>query len=218
MLNYKHIYNQDYFNGKNSCFWIGGYGQNWGFANRYFNNIYNSFIAYIDQSPKSKVLDVGCAYGFILERFPGNFAKYGLDVSGHAVEIAKKRLPNASIRTADVQEKFPFSQNFFDYVICNDVLEHLEEPGKTLINIYHVLKKDGLFFLTLPNLNLIRKLLLFYPDKLEHHISLKPFHKVYNLLLNSGFKVVNRWTFINPAFYLRLPGFLGIESAFVCKK
>jgi len=53
----------------------------------------------------------------------------------------------------DVQEeKLPFKNNYFDYVIFTEVLEHFWlSPVFSLQEIYRVLKKDGIMFLTTPS-------------------------------------------------------------------
>lgn len=45
---------------------------------------------------------------------------------------------------------FPFDDKIFDNVICNQVLEHVFNPDKFLKEINRVLRKDGLFLLTVP--------------------------------------------------------------------
>jgi SAM-dependent methyltransferase len=59
----------------------------------------------------------------------------------------------------DIQENLPgtvdylgqmdtLPSNFFDYVLCTQVLEHLKEPSKAFKNFYRILKKGGKVFLT----------------------------------------------------------------------
>lgn len=218
MPNYEDIYDERYFTGKNSFFWQGGYGKNWGLAGIYFDNLYRQFIPTVKRYPKAKVLDVGCAYGLMLKRFPQNFPKYGIDISVHAIAQAKTVLPQAKFVIGNIEQPFPFKRNFFDLVICNDVIEHLEKPLAPLRHIYAVLKPGGILYLTTPNFNWLRKAVFAYPDRKEHHISLLPYQKLHTLLQRTGFKVVNSWTFSNIFFYLRYPGNWGIESAFLLTK
>ena len=218
MVNYKDVYDENYFNGKNSFFWQGGYGHNWGFAWIYFDNLYRQFIPYIKQYSQANVLDVGCAYGLMLKRFPSDFHKYGIDVSQHAIARAKQILPHSKFAEVNVENSIPFKNNFFDIVTCNDVIEHLERPDAALIQIYKVLKPGGILYLTTPNFNWLRKVLFAYPDRREHHISLIPHKTLETQLQQIGFKVKKRWTFSNIFIYIRYPGTLGIESAFICTK
>lgn len=218
MLSYQQIYNQDYFQGKNSFFWRVGYGGYGKLSQRYFNNLFHPLKKYMDKSKKGRVLDVGCAYGFMLERFPQNFQKFGVDVSSFAINKAKKRLPEAQFKIGGIEEKIPFQKNLFDLIICNDVLEHLESPKKALVNITASLKSGGILYLTTPNYNFIRKTFFVYPDAKEHHISLLPHQTLLQLLNKTGLKILEHWTFIHLFFYLRINSNFGIESAVICEK
>ncbi len=91
-MDYKKIYTQDYFSGKDSFFYQFGYGR---FAKFHFNNLFKPLKIYIQRLETGKVLDVGCAYGLMLEKFSDTFEKFGIDISDYAILEAKKRLPNA---------------------------------------------------------------------------------------------------------------------------
>ena len=48
-------------------------------------------------------------------------------------------------------KKLPYDDSFFDIVICNSVLEHIENYEKSIKEIYRVTKNNGLLFITVPN-------------------------------------------------------------------
>jgi 2-polyprenyl-3-methyl-5-hydroxy-6-metoxy-1,4-benzoquinol methylase len=214
-MDYKKIYNKDYFSGKTSFFYKFGYGRFTGF---YFDEIFKPLKKYISSASAKKVLDVGCAYGFMLQRFPDTFEKFGLDVSEYAIEIAKKHLPGASLQIWNVEDPFPFKKNFFDLITCNDILEHLEKPEKALENIFKVLGPKGIFYINSPNLNFVRKTIFAYADRKEHHISLMTHKNLEKTLVAAGFSIVDHWTFSNIPFYIRSGSNLGTESAFIVTK
>ena len=215
MIDYKKIYTKDYFSGKNSFFWKLGYGN---FSSFYFNNLFNPIIKYTKKIKGGKVLDIGCAYGLMLQKFSDYFQKFGVDVSKYAIGIAKKKLPSAIFQIGSAEEKLPFKEDFFDIILFNDVLEHLENPNFALKNIWRVLKKEGILYITTPNLNVVRKKIFRYADEKEHHISLFSHSSLISLLNAKGFKIVEHWTFINLLVYIRFKSNLGTESAFICKK
>jgi len=216
-MNYTEIYNKDYFNGKNSFFYMFGYG-NGIFTTSFYDKIYQQIEKYIYKNRGVKVLDIGCAYGFMLKRFPNHFKKYGLDVSKHAIEIAQKRHPEINFKVGEIEKKLPYQTNFFDVVIINDVIEHLKYPEQALENIYSVLKKGGILYITTPNLNFIRKTIFKYADKKEHHISLFTHTKLLKLLKDKKYSILEHWSFFILYFYIKLKSNLGIESGFICKK
>ena len=41
----------------------------------------------------------------------------------------------------DITKSIPRSDNFYDFIICNEVFEHISEPSDALKEIYRVLKK-----------------------------------------------------------------------------
>ncbi len=54
---------------------------------------------------------------------------------------------------ADIEEtELPYSENFFDVIICGDVLEHLVDPYTVLETIKRYLKDDGVLIVSLPNI------------------------------------------------------------------
>lgn len=216
-MNYRKVYTKNYFNGKNSFFYSLGYGR---FQRLYFKNIFRSINPYLQGIKQGKVLDVGCAYGFVLKKFPDSFEKFGLDISEHAIAETRKRLPEAILKVGGAEDKLPFTENFFDIVICNDVIEHLENPRAALENIKRVLKTGGVLYITTPNLNWLRKKLFAYADKKEHHISLFQHKTLFNLLNEVGFDIVDHWTYttITYFFFAKLHSNLGHESAFICRK
>ena len=90
------------------------------------------------------LLDVGCGRKPYESLF--NVASYiGLDVAGGGHDDAAK--------SADVYydgKVIPFVDSFFDYVISNQVLEHVFEPKLFIEEIYRVLKPNGLLLITVP--------------------------------------------------------------------
>ncbi len=166
---------------------------------------------------KGRVLNVGCAYGFTLERFPDSFEKFGIDVSAHAINVAKRRLPDANFKIGGAEDKFPYKDNYFDVVLANDLLEHLENPKTALESIHKVLKIGGVLYITTPNLNAVRRKIFSYADKKEHHISMFTHKELMNLLNSLGFKIEDHWTSVAFVDFKFSSG-RGIESTFICRK
>ena len=107
-----------------------------------------------------RVLDVGCLDGTIGELFlhMGNDV-YGIDASQPAVAKALER--GIKARLGNVEKTFPFDSESFDAVFAGEIIEHVFDVDAMLSEIGRVLKPDGVFVVTTPNLaTLGRRLLL----------------------------------------------------------
>jgi ubiquinone/menaquinone biosynthesis C-methylase UbiE len=105
------------------------------------------------------VLDVGCATGKFLNLVNAK-NKIGIDISRKVLLIAKKKHKKINFVIASA-EFLPFKNNVFDLVTCFDVLEHVSNQKKVLLEIYRVVKKNCRVIITIPNsnYNLILKIL-----------------------------------------------------------
>jgi SAM-dependent methyltransferase len=90
----------------------------------------------IDDLQFRSVLDVGCGQGSPLQeiaiRRPG-VELAGIDISPHAVELARKRMPTASFSVLDLTRET--LDRKFDLIICTDVLEHIPEDRAAIRNM-----------------------------------------------------------------------------------
>jgi len=106
--------------------------------------------SFMSQMPKSgKVLDLGCGFGrdcIILKK--NGFDVTGIDLSKGMIKEAKK-LKSVDFRVMDAR-KLRFPKDNFDGVWACASLLHLrkKEIGKTLSEIYRVLKLGGICFIS----------------------------------------------------------------------
>ncbi|MDH5770739.1 MAG: class I SAM-dependent methyltransferase [Candidatus Bathyarchaeota archaeon] len=109
---------------------------------------------------KSRVLDIGCAFGYFLKLCDDyNLETYGVDVSKYAINEAK-RITKAKLYLGDINEGLSvFNNEFFDLVTMFDVIEHLKNPWSLLTEVYRVLRRGGKMIIVTPNINAIAKLL-----------------------------------------------------------
>lgn len=74
------------------------------------------------------------------------------------------------IRVDVVKDKLSFNDNYFDIVTCDATIEHLDISPKILFEeVRRILKDNGLFFITTPNLaDLLRRLRFFLLGRSPH--------------------------------------------------
>lgn len=129
-------FGKDFFDGDRNH----GYG-GFKYMSKFWQPVIPTFINHFDLNNNSKVLDVGCAKGFMLfdmkEMIPGITIE-GIDVSSYAIENAKEEVKEF-LRVADARA-LPFENNSFDVVISINTIHNLEreECGKALQEIERV--------------------------------------------------------------------------------
>ena len=112
----------------------------------------------IDDSANPRILDVGAGHGADLrqialdlmrtERKPELFA---VELFPLSVEILRQS--HISVACIDIEhDALPFATNFFDIVVCNQVIEHTKEIFWIISEIGRVLKPHGTLILGVPNL------------------------------------------------------------------
>ena len=105
-----------------------------------------------------RILDLGCGNGRLFFSFlqDSHVEYYGLDNSEKLIEIAKSRIqglkqsPQPKFQVAEMT-KAPFSNNYFDLVICIAAFHHLPSKQlrlKALREIRRVLKSGGYLLMT----------------------------------------------------------------------
>jgi len=100
------------------------------------------------------VLNLGCGNGdFLDEKFIMKNRLIGIDISMNSLKNAVKYgyVPVLS----DAETGLPLKDSSMDVVVASEVLEHIVSTDLFLFEINRVLKKDGLLFLTTPNINTI---------------------------------------------------------------
>jgi len=84
-------------------------------------------IKYLGLEENEKVLDYGCAKGYLVKAFRIlDIEAYGCDISHYAIDRVDSEIREYCKLIEDEKKLIPFDFNF-DWIITKDVLEHLEE-------------------------------------------------------------------------------------------
>lgn len=104
-----------------------------------------------------RVLDVGCGHGVYSLAFARQDAYLvGCDMSRPALHTAHQTAQGmgldgrAAYMVAD-GSRLPLSEDTFDLVVCNCVLEHIADDRHALRGMVRALRSGGLFYLTVDN-------------------------------------------------------------------
>jgi SAM-dependent methyltransferase len=156
----------------------------------FFDAILKNYI-----SKNDKVLDYGCGPGIFSIKL-SKFCKkvVGVDISKEFVSLAKKNYKLILKKNYLVKKnnfyKIPFNNNSFDKILMVDVIHHLGEKKKCLLEINRVLKKNGRLLIYEPNVINPLIFLMHLLDKNEQGL-LKLNKILYKkLFYSTGFKLL----------------------------
>ncbi len=110
--------------------------------------------------PKTgRILEGGCRLGqFVLYCQNQGYDIYGLDAVIKPLCLAKKHQPRAMFSAGDVRS-LPIKSKTFKAYFSNGVAEHFEEgPIGVIKEAHRVLEDGGLFIITVPHINVKRRL------------------------------------------------------------
>ena len=104
-----------------------------------------------------RVLDVGCATGYLGELLKNNFEVdiVGIDYQDYHLNKAQKRNVYSDLINLDLnsfENELNKYNNYFDRIILADVLEHLTDPMEVLVKLSKLLKSAGKFLIDIPNI------------------------------------------------------------------
>lgn len=111
------------------------------------------------------LLDVGCGNGAKTARYAGDLGVpaenvYGIDIFDRYVDMAGKRLHAMKLDLE--RDPFPFTDERFGLVICNQILEHLKNMFLPLSEMERVVRTGGYLAIGVPNLAALHNRLLIF--------------------------------------------------------
>ncbi len=134
-------FGEQYFDG-DRLYGYGGYN----YHPRFWQETVKRFRDYYQLAEDARVLDVGCAKGFMMHDFKQLMPKMtiaGIDISQYAYDHTIEDMkPFIQVGNA---KKLPFPDNSFDLVICINTVHNLplEECKQALREIQRVTRKDA---------------------------------------------------------------------------
>ncbi|MEI6058802.1 MAG: class I SAM-dependent methyltransferase [archaeon] len=169
-----------------------------------------------------KIIDIGCGMGHFLTSLK-NLRKnaqdeyHGTDVANEGLKIAKSK--GIKTKKADLNNKLPYRDNYFDFVYCSETIEHIYDTDNLVLEIRRILKPTGLVIFTTPNLaswyNRIFLLLGIHPFFSEISTKDKTFGKaIFKKIIPDKWAAGHIRNFTIPAFndLLRYHGYRVVKN------
>lgn len=111
-----------------------------------YQELLDTVIEELSVNDKDLVLDAGCGTGNLIVKLENkNIKVIGIDFSEEALEICKQKIKNAELKFHNLTEPLPFPDNYFDKIVCNNVLYAMVRTQRVSVlqELRRVLKKGG---------------------------------------------------------------------------
>ena len=157
---------------------------------------------FLKSNKNLKILNVGAGTGEDLDVIGKNGEVYAIDIDEKALSlISEKKVVEKKL--GDIC-KIPYEDNHFDVVVAFDVLEHVENDYKAVMEIKRVLNDSGVFIFTVPAFQFLYS----KHDKDLNHFRRYNKKSIKKLLNNFDFLYSGYWLFL---FFL----FLVVQKLFL---
>jgi len=196
------MYNQDYFTSDSKETRPHG-------KSDYFNSVeseseiktYKARLASIENYVKiGKLLEIGCGPGHFLNlASQRGWQTLGIEISEYAAEFARNQF-NLNVKTGAL-DLVDLGNETFDVIFLGDLLEHVTNPKKLLIQLSHYLNSEGIVYIEIPSVtnglySRFGSLAMELINKVKY-INLPPYHlfeftptNCRYLLKESGYEIV----------------------------
>jgi SAM-dependent methyltransferase len=114
------------------------------------------------------IFEPGCGLGDNLELFRNDNSVAGIE--GLSSAVAQAGIRGLHVREGDLSRALPIDSATADWVLCLDVLEHLENPLGLMNEIWRVLRHHGRVVINVPNhFNLAGRIKILLGHDLDVH-------------------------------------------------
>lgn len=142
-----------------------------------------------------KLLNLGGGTGQVAKILESlGYDVYNIDIDTKPEEVSEKNI------NFDLNSTQAIPMNIkFDVVLCQEIIEHLENPWKLFRDAKNILTNDGLFIVSTPNIASSFSKLKFYftdhfkwfsPDCFEYHVNPLPYWEIKLIGERTGFELI----------------------------
>jgi SAM-dependent methyltransferase len=154
---------------------------------------------------ESTILEVGSGLGYTTYALrAAGYEVVGFDISKESVEKANESFGNY-FKCVDISEEKNNATEFYDAIICSEVLEHIDAPYDFLKNCFKYLRPNGLLILTTPNSTDYSGNVIWKSSLPPVHISWFSVNSIKYLVERAGGRILEIMDLSN--YYLKNPEF-----------
>lgn len=138
-------------------------------------------------------LEIGCGTGYVLSGVSKQFPRstlHGSEIFTAGLDFASTRLSTANFMQMDARN-IPFEEEF-DVIGAFDVLEHIEDDERVLVQVHAALKPQGLMLLTVPQ----HAWLWSASDEYACHVRRYAASDLHKKIETAGFQIVRSTSFV----------------------
>lgn len=123
----------------------------------YFKGHRPELKPFIPKGVKS-ILEIGCGEGGFRTNFDDDVEYWGVEPNSKVAFVSKEKFHKVLNGIYDdVENELP--DNYFDLIVCNDVIEHMIDHDDFFEKIKSKMAKDGQMLMSIPNVRYIPNLL-----------------------------------------------------------
>ena len=122
----------------------------------YRKNLRREMIVFLPDDYES-VLEIGCGEGRFANNLKPGCNIWAIEQDSHSAQIASISIENVLNGLYD-QVSHDLPNEYFDLVVCNDVIEHMENPIKFLLSIKEKMKPNSFLIGSIPNVRFYKNI------------------------------------------------------------
>jgi SAM-dependent methyltransferase len=145
------------------------------------NYLLEAIIGIFADQKKGRVLDLGCGKG----EYSLKLKQMGYQVVAADAYADFKYKDEIEFRQCDANQKLPFEDNSFNYVLLAEIIEHLKNPYEFMSDITRILKPSGALILSTPNILNMKSRMRFLFESSYEYFREPPLEQIKNLKDNA---------------------------------
>jgi len=197
------------------------------YSGGYFQHRIRQEVLSMCRVSKGRVIEVGCGEGLFLSQLAKQKPElqiWGIDNNKERLVFARERLESANIRNVNLSmqdlEHFAFHDEYFDGVICINVLFNLDSINsitEALISMKRICKKSGRIIFDFRNslnpLLSVKYGFARYYDETVRNLPLRCYHlkQIESILKDLNLRLLDK-AFIGSVYFKRIAPIIIIEA------